>query len=324
MTKEAFRNILKNKILVTDGAIGTTLLKQQLSESSCRGTRFTDYPIPLKNNLDILSLTNRPLIEQIHQEYLRAGADIITTNSFNATAIMQKKYGTEPYVKEINFAAASIARVEADKQSAATPETPKFVAGSIGPTDRFSSPSYDRSDSAISFDALKDTYFEQVSALYDGGVDLFLVETIVDASNAVAALSAIAELSEQKNIEPIPVILSITPTTADKLLLSGESIKQFIDKTAPYQPDAVGLNCFYDFPAIEKHLELLSEYTDLPIYLAPSAGLPDNNGNYPLNSQTIFNHITALAVSFRLNIIGGCCGTDPEYISLLTDYLKSH
>ena len=270
-----------SKILVLDGAMGTMIQKYNLSEEDYRGDRFKDYPSPLKGNNDLLTITKPEVIFEIHKKYLEAGADILETNTFSCTSVAMADYNMEELVYELNYEAARLAKKACDEFS--TPEKPRYVAGSIGPTNKTASISPDVNDPgyrAISFDELVDAYKEQIHALVEGGVDFLLVETVFDTLNAKAALFAISSYFEEKNKEPLPVMVSGTITDASGRTLSGQTIEAFLYSVAHFPLMSIGVNCALGADMMRPYLKVLSEKAPFKVSLYPNAGLPNEFGQY--------------------------------------------
>jgi len=309
------KNLLENRILLLDGAMGTMIQKYKLSEEDFRGKSFLNHNKPLKGCNDLLNITKPEIIEEIHYNYLLAGADIIETNTFNSTSVSLSDYGLENYVYEINLAAARLARKVADKFSK---DEYKFVAGSIGPTNKTLSISPDVSNPAkraINFVQLKDAYAEQVRGLVDGGCDLMLVETVFDTLNAKAALFAIQEIFEHKKIS-IPVMLSVTISDASARTLSGQTLDAFLISVSHFPLLSIGLNCALGAKEMYPLLSDLSHRTNLYVSVYPNAGLPNQFGQYDETPESMSRWIEQFVDEGLVNIIGGCCGTTPEFIKL--------
>jgi 5-methyltetrahydrofolate--homocysteine methyltransferase len=314
----ALADVLAQRIVILDGAMGTMIQRHKLTEADFRGPRFAAHGKDLKGNNDLLVLTRPDVILQIHEAYLAAGADVLETNSFGSTSIAQEDYGLEAIAYEMNVAAASIARKAADHYS--TPAKPRFVAGALGPTPRTASISPDVNDPGarnVSFDQLRAAYREQAQGLMDGGCDLFLVETIFDTLNAKAAIFALDELMEDTG-ERLPVVISGTVTDASGRILSGQTVSAFWNSVRHARPLAVGLNCALGAAVMRPYIEELSKVAgDTYISCYPNAGLPN-----PM-SETGFDetpHVTGslleeFAKAGFLNLAGGCCGTTPEHIA---------
>ncbi len=312
----SLQNELKKRILVLDGAMGTMIQQYKLEEEDYRGKRFEDASILQKGNNDLLNLTQSHIIEEIHKAYLEAGADIIETNTFNGTRISQSDYGLEEEVYEINLKAAQIARRAADYYTQQTPEKPRFVAGAMGPTNKTASMSPEVNDPGfrnISFDELLDDYFEQAKALWEGGSDALLVETIFDTLNAKAALFAIQKLMDTIG-EKIPVMVSGTIADASGRTLSGQTLDAFFNSVSHMDLLSVGLNCSLGAEQIRPHLEELSRIAPFNVSVYPNAGLPNQFGEYDESPEEMGLHIKDFTNNHFLNIVGGCCGTTPGHI----------
>ncbi len=319
--------ILQQRIVIIDGAMGTMIQRHRLGEAEFRGERFRDHPTDLKGNNDLLSITRPALIREIHDAYLAAGADIIETNTFGATRIAQEDYGLGDLAREMNLAAARLAREAAD--AAATADKPRFVAGALGPTPRTASISPDVNDPGArntSFDELRAAYHEQAAGLLEGGADLFLVETIFDTLNAKAAIFALEELMEASG-ERLPVIVSGTVTDASGRILSGQTVPAFWHSVRHARPIAVGLNCALGAALMRPYIEELSKVAaDTWISCYPNAGLPN-----PM-SETGFDETPAVTAGLMeefaragfLNIAGGCCGTTPQHIAEIAKRVSAY
>jgi 5-methyltetrahydrofolate--homocysteine methyltransferase len=310
---------LKNRILVLDGAMGTMLQAYKFSEEDFRGERFKDYPTSLQGNNDLLSLTQPEAIKTIHGKYFEAGADIVETNTFSGTTIAMADYQMEDLVYELNYQSAKIAKEVANKFTAKEPHKPRFVAGSIGPTNRTASMSPDVNDPgyrAVTFNDLRIAYKQQVAALIDGGVDLLLVETVFDTLNAKAALFAIEEVKEARCID-IPIMLSGTITDASGRTLSGQTAEAFLISVSHIPLLSIGFNCALGANLLQPHLEAIASKTDFAISAHPNAGLPNAFGEYDETPEEMGEQIEAYLKKDLINIIGGCCGTDPEHIRVI-------
>lgn len=318
--------ILQERILVLDGAMGTMLQRYGFTEDDFRGERFKEWPHPLQGNNDLLSLTQPEAIATVHAKYLEAGADIIETNTFSATTIAMADYKMEELVYELNFESAKIAKRVADEYTARNPNKPRFVVGSIGPTNKTASMSPDVNDPgyrAISFDELRIAYRQQVEALLDGGVDLLLVETIFDTLNAKAALFAIEEVKEERNIE-VPIMVSGTITDASGRTLSGQNAEAFLISISHIPILSVGFNCALGASQLLPHLEVLSSRTDFAISAHPNAGLPNAFGEYDETPEQMALQIKEYLEKGLVNIVGGCCGTTPEHIKAMVELVKDY
>ncbi|MEO5789507.1 homocysteine S-methyltransferase family protein [Gelidibacter sp.] len=320
------QNLLQHRILVLDGAMGTMLQRYNFSEEDFRGERFKDYPSSLKGNNDLLSLTQPQAIADIHRQYFEAGADIVETNTFSGTTIAMADYNMEHLVYELNFESAKIAKQIADEFTKANPEKPRFVAGSIGPTNKTASLSPDVNKPefrAITFDELRIAYKQQVEALIDGGVDLLLVETIFDTLNAKAALFAIEEVKEDRNID-IPIMVSGTITDASGRTLSGQTVEAFLMSVSHIPLLSVGFNCALGADQLQPYLQRLSNETEFYTSAHPNAGLPNAFGEYEQTAKEMNVLIEEYLKDGLINIIGGCCGTTPEHIKLIADTAKNY
>lgn len=325
MAKANIYEEIKNRILILDGAMGTMIQRYQLSEEQYRGERFKDFPHPLKGNNDILCLTQPAIIREIHEQYLDAGADIIETNTFNANAISQSDYHLEDIVYELNVAAAKIARAAADKFTELTPEKPRFVAGSIGPTNKTASISPEVNDPgyrAVSFDDLVSVYSEQIVGLLDGGVDILLVETVFDTLNAKAAVFAIENVASQRGMK-IPVMVSGTITDASGRMLAGQTVEAFMISLSHVDLLSIGLNCALGAMEMRPYLQELAKKANFYVSAHPNAGLPNQFGQYDETPEQMTPHIHQFAKEGLVNIVGGCCGTTPEHIRRFAEAIKS-
>ena len=317
---------IKNRILVLDGAMGTMLQRYNFSEEDFRGERFKDFPYSLKGNNDLLSLTQPQAIKDIHAQYFEAGADIVETNTFSGTTIGMADYHLEDIVYELNFQSAKIAREVADEFTALNPNKPRFVAGSIGPTNRTASMSPDVNDPgyrAVTFDDLRIAYKQQVEALLDGGVDLLLVETIFDTLNAKAALFAIEEVKDERKID-IPIMVSGTITDASGRTLSGQTVEAFLISISHIPLLSVGFNCALGAHQLKPYLKQLSQNTSFNVSAHPNAGLPNAFGQYDETPKEMQAQIKEYLDENLINIIGGCCGTNPDHIRLIAEVAKDY
>ncbi len=309
-------DLLAARILVLDGAMGTMIQRHRLTEEDFRGSRFASHHHDLRGDNDILVLTRPEIIAGIHREYLEAGSDIIETNSFNSNAIAQADYGLEDIVYELNLEAAKLARAAADEYSAKTPDRPRFVAGSMGPTNRILSISPDVNNPAfrnMTFDQLRDAFKEQVRGLVDGGCDLLLLETIVDTLNAKAAIVAIEEVFEEKGVR-LPLMISVTITDRSGRTLSGQTIDAFWVSIAHARPFSVGVNCALGARDMRPYVEELAREADCYISCYPNAGLPNAFGEYDELPADTASALREFADANLVNIVGGCCGTTPDHI----------
>jgi 5-methyltetrahydrofolate--homocysteine methyltransferase len=312
---------IQKRILVLDGAMGTMLQAYHFSEEGFRGQRFKDFHIPLKGNNDLLSITQPEALKTIHAKYLEAGADIIETNTFSGTTIAMADYQLEELVYELNYESAKLARQVADEFTAKEPHKPRFVAGSMGPTNRTASMSPDVNDPgfrAVTFDELRKAYKEQAEALVDGGVDVLLVETVFDTLNAKAALFAIEEVKEEKAVD-IPIMLSGTITDASGRTLSGQTAEAFLISTSHIPLLSVGFNCALGANLLQPHLEAIASKTNIAISAHPNAGLPNAFGEYEETPEEMAVQIEEYLKKNLVNIIGGCCGTTPAHIKAIAE-----
>jgi 5-methyltetrahydrofolate--homocysteine methyltransferase len=312
----ALKAAARTRILILDGAWGAMIQRKGLTEADFRGERFKDHPIPLKGDNDILCLTRPDIIAELHDAYFDAGADISETNTFSSTAIAQADYALEGAVRDINLAGARIAREAADRWTARTPDKPRFVAGSIGPLNRMLSMSSDVNDPgarSVTFDQVYAAYREQVRALYEGGVDLFLIETITDTLNCKAAIKAILDLQDE-GCEPLPIWISGTITDRSGRTLSGQTVEAFWNSVKHAKPFAIGLNCALGAELMRPHIAELARIADTLVAAYPNAGLPNAFGEYDETPDHTACMLHEWAQSGIVNILGGCCGTTPDHI----------
>jgi 5-methyltetrahydrofolate--homocysteine methyltransferase len=310
------QSILKDRILIIDGAMGTMIQRHTLEESDFRGDRFRDHPKLLKGNNDLLSITQPDIIAEIHNQYLEAGADIIETNTFSSTSIAQADYGLQQLAYELNLASAKIARRSADEFTAKNPQKPRFVAGALGPTNKTASLSPDVNNPgfrAITFDELKEAYLEQIRGLIDGGAQILLVETIFDTLNAKAALFAIQEFIDTTK-RNIPVMVSGTITDASGRTLSGQTTEAFLISVSHVPLLSIGLNCALGAAQLRPYLQVLSEKSDFFTSAYPNAGLPNAFGQYDQSPEEMADQLEVFLKEGLLNLVGGCCGTTPDHI----------
>ncbi|MEQ8908966.1 MAG: methionine synthase [Vicingaceae bacterium] len=315
--KADIRDILKERILVLDGAMGTMIQRHTLTEEDFQGEQFKDHQMPLKGNNDLLSITRADIIKEIHAEYFAAGADIVETNTFSSTTIAQADYGLEDQVYQLNYQSAKIAKEVAEEFTANEPDKPRFVAGSIGPTNRTASLSPDVNKPEFrntSFDQLKEAYYEQVVGLAEGGVDLFLVETVFDTLNCKAALFAISDYLEESG-KDIPTMVSGTITDASGRTLSGQTAEAFLISISHMPLLSVGFNCALGAKEMRPHLESVADNTEFFTSAHPNAGLPNAFGEYDQDAKQMGGFIEDFIKSGFVNIIGGCCGTTPDHIA---------
>ncbi len=326
MTMKTIQEILNERILILDGAMGTMIQRYQLEEDDFREGWFENHPHSLKGNNDLLSLTRPEIIKEIHRKYFEAGADIAETNTFSGTTVAQADYALEHAVYDINYHSAKIAREVADEFTRSNPDKPRYVAGSIGPTNRTASISPDVNDPgfrAISFDDLVLAYKEQVKALIDGGVDLLLVETIFDTLNAKAALFAIDEVYEELNIE-LPIMVSGTITDQSGRTLTGQTTEAFLISVSHMPLLTVGLNCALGASMMRPYLQVLDKKTAFGVSAHPNAGLPNAFGQYDETPEMMAVQIKEFLDEGLINIIGGCCGTTPDHIEAIAELAKNY
>jgi 5-methyltetrahydrofolate--homocysteine methyltransferase len=319
MKKPDIRLLLKERVLVLDGAMGTMIQRNKFTEADYRGDRFADWKSPLQGNNDLLSLTQSAAIKDIHAQYAAAGADILETNTFSSTTIAMADYHMESLVREINLVSARLAKEVADEFTAKQPDKPRYVAGSIGPTNKTASLSPEVNDPgfrAIDFDGLRIAYKEQVEALMDGGVDILLVETVFDTLNAKAALFAIQEVKEERKSD-IPVMVSGTITDASGRTLSGQTAEAFLISIAHADLLSVGFNCALGAKQLTPHLEVLAKKAPFAVSAHPNAGLPNAFGQYDESPEDMAAQIQDYLDLNLVNIIGGCCGTTPDHIEAI-------
>lgn len=324
MQTKTIQQLIRERILVLDGAMGTMIQQYNLSEADFRGERFKDIPGQLKGNNDLLCLTRPEEIEDIHRKYLVAGADIIETNSFNATSVSMADYHVQAYCREINLAAARLARRMADEFTVLNPEKPRFVAGSVGPTNKTCSMSPDVNNPAfraLTFDELQAAYCEQMEALLEGGVDALLIETIFDTLNAKAAIRA-AELSMEKTGRKVPLMLSVTVSDIAGRTLSGQTLDAFLASVEHADLFSVGLNCSFGARQLKPFLEQLASRAPYYISAYPNAGLPNSLGQYDQTPEDMAAEVKEYIEEGLVNIIGGCCGTTEQYIAKYQELIQ--
>lgn len=318
---DTLNELAKQRILVLDGAMGTMIQAHNFSEADFRGTRFRDYHLPLKGNNDLLSLTQPQAILDIHRAYFEAGADIVETNTFSSTTIAMADYDMQDIVDDINYESARLAKQAADEYSDKTPDKPRFVAGSIGPTNRTASlsPDVNRPEyRAITFEQLRHAYRQQAESLLDGGADLLLVETIFDTLNAKACLFAIDEIQQARQIK-IPIMVSGTITDASGRTLSGQTVEAFVISVSHIPLFSIGLNCGLGADQLAPYIKRLSEQTTLLTSAHPNAGLPNTFGEYDQTAAVMGELLTPYFKSGWVNIIGGCCGSTPEHTRIMAN-----
>lgn len=318
--------IIEQRTLVLDGAMGTMLQQYKFTEADFRGEWFKDFAYPLKGNNDLLSITQPEAVKEVHRKYLQAGADIIETNTFSGTTIGMADYHLEDYVYQLNYESAKIAREVCDEFKTITPNQPRFVAGSIGPTNRTASMSPDVNDPgyrAVTFDELRVAYKQQVEALLDGGCDLLLVETIFDTLNAKAALFAIQEVKEDRGID-VPIMVSGTITDASGRTLSGQTVDAFLISISHIPLLSIGFNCALGAEQLKPYLKQLALHTSVNISAHPNAGLPNTFGEYDQSPEEMQQLIADYLNEGLVQIIGGCCGTNPDHIRLIAEVVQKH
>ncbi|MBU3600120.1 homocysteine S-methyltransferase family protein [Polynucleobacter sp. 30F-ANTBAC] len=317
--------LLKNRILVLDGAMGTMIQQRKLSEADYRGLpqvkRFEAHPSDLKGNNELLNITHPEIILDIHRQYLAAGADLIETNTFGATTVAQDDYKMPELAREMNLAAAKLAKQACDEFS--TPEKPRFVAGAVGPTPKTASISPDVNDPGarnVTFEQLRAAYREQVEALYEGGSDVFLVETIFDTLNAKAALFAIDEFFEEKGVR-IPVMISGTVTDASGRILSGQTVEAFWNSLRHAKPLTFGLNCALGATLMRPYIAELAKVCDVAVSCYPNAGLPNpmSDTGFDETPEMTSKLLDEFSRDGLVNLVGGCCGTTPAHIKAIAD-----
>jgi 5-methyltetrahydrofolate--homocysteine methyltransferase len=314
------------RILIIDGAMGTMIQQHKLGESHYRGERFQDHSKDVKGNNDLLVLTQPEIIEEIHSQYLRANADIIETNTFNAQRISMADYQMQDLAYEMNVEAAKLARRAADAWTAKTPEKPRFVAGAVGPTNRTASISPDVNDPGyrnVNFDDLREAYKEQVRGLIDGGADIILIETIFDTLNAKAAGFATLEVFEEKDLE-LPIMISGTITDRSGRTLSGQTAEAFWYSMRHLRPFSIGLNCALGAELMRPYIAELAHVADTRISAYPNAGLPNAMGEYDENPHDMACKIEPWLADGLINIVGGCCGSTPDHIAHIASHAKDH
>jgi 5-methyltetrahydrofolate--homocysteine methyltransferase len=319
-------DILKERILILDGAMGTMIQRHKLEEEDFRGDRFKNHSHLLKGNNDLLSITRPDIIKEIHAQYFQAGADIAETNTFSGTTIAQADYHLEHIVYELNFQSAKIAKEVAVEFTKKEPDKPRFVAGAVGPTNRTLSISPNVNDPgyrAVTFDQLKVAYKEQVKGLMDGGADLLLVETIFDTLNAKAALFGIQELFDEEG-KTLPIMVSGTITDASGRTLSGQTTEAFLISVSHVPLLSVGLNCALGARQLRPYLQILNEQAPFFVSAYPNAGLPNEFGQYDEGPDEMGSQIDEFLKEGLVNILGGCCGTTPAHIKVIAELAKKY
>jgi 5-methyltetrahydrofolate--homocysteine methyltransferase len=317
--------LLQQRILIIDGAMGTMIQRHKLTEADFRSDRFAAWHKDVKGNNDLLSITQPDIIQGIHEQYLEAGADIIETNTFSSTSIAQADYEMESLAYELNVASAQCAKRAAEKYTALNPAKPRFVAGAIGPLNKTLSLSPDVNNPgfrAVTFDEVAEAYTEQISGLVDGGVDLLLVETIFDTLNAKAAIYAIKNYFRKANKPELPIMISGTITDASGRTLSGQTLEAFYTSVAHANPLSVGLNCALGAQEMRPHVEELASIASCYTSAYPNAGLPNAFGEYDEQPHETAHIIEEWAKEGWLNIVGGCCGTTPDHIKHIAEQVS--
>lgn len=319
-------DILKERILVIDGAMGTMIQRYKLEEADFRGERFKDHDFPLKGNNDILSITRPDIIKAIHRQYLEAGADIIETNTFSGTTIAQADYHLEDAVYDLNYYSAKIAKEVAEEFTKKDPSKPRFVAGAMGPTNKTASLSPDVNNPgfrAITFDELALAFKQQAKGLIDGGADVLLLETIIDTLNVKAALFAIQELFDEIG-RKLPIMVSGTITDASGRTLSGQTTEAFLISVSHVPLLSIGLNCALGASQLRPYLQVLNEKAPFYVSAYPNAGLPNEFGHYDQTPEEMGQQVEAFLKEGLINIVGGCCGTTPDHIKLIAEIAKKY
>lgn len=323
------RDLLKEKILIIDGAMGTMIQRHKLQEEDYRGSRFAQWPSDLKGNNDLLCLTRPDIIKAIHLEYLEAGADIIETNTFNAQSVSLADYDMSSLAYELNIAAATCAKEAVktflDRHPERRDTAGPFVAGAIGPMNKTLSLSPDVNNPgyrSITFDEVADAYYEQIKGLVDGGVDLLLIETIFDTLNAKAAIYAVKKFFRDSRKKSIPLMISGTITDASGRTLSGQTLEAFYTSVQHAEPLSIGLNCALGADQMRAHIKELSQIASCYTSAYPNAGLPNAMGEYDETPAETAHHIEEWAQEGFVNIVGGCCGTTPEHIKHIAEHVK--
>jgi len=313
--------IAQERILILDGAMGTMIQRYKLEEEDFRNESLQNHPSSLKGNNDLLSITRPDVIKEIHTAYFAAGADIAETNTFSSTTIAQADYQLEHLAYQLNYESAKIAREVADEFTAKEPQKPRFVAGSIGPTNRTASLSPDVNDPgfrAVTFEGLKEAYIEQVKGLLDGGADALLVETVFDTLNAKAALMAIDEVVRERGVR-VPIMVSGTITDASGRTLSGQTTEAFLISVSHMPLLSIGLNCALGAKQLRPYLQTLAEKSDFLVSAHPNAGLPNEFGEYDETAEEMAAQVEEYLQEGLVNILGGCCGTTPDHIRAIAE-----
>ncbi|MFN8415895.1 MAG: homocysteine S-methyltransferase family protein [Cytophagaceae bacterium] len=326
MNKPPIQDLLKERILILDGAMGTMIQRYKLEEEDFRNEALKNHSHPLKGNNDLLVITRPDIIKAIHIEYLAAGADILETNTFSGTTIAQADYGLEHLVYDLNYYGAKVAREAIDEYMQTDPSRPRYVAGSMGPTNRTASISPDVNDPgyrAVTFDELAKAFKEQAKALMDGGVDLLLLETIIDTLNVKAALYAIMELFEEEG-RSLPIMVSATITDASGRTLSGQTTEAFLISVEHAPLLSVGLNCALGAKELRPYMQVLGKESSFFVSAYPNAGLPNEFGLYDQTDKEMADQVKIFLEEGLVNILGGCCGTTPEHIKAIAELAQQY
>jgi 5-methyltetrahydrofolate--homocysteine methyltransferase len=324
---KTIQDCLQERILIIDGAMGTMIQRYKLSEADYRGERFKAWQSDVKGNNDLLCLTQPQIIEEIHKQYLEAGADIIETNTFNAQRVSLADYNMQELAYEINLAAAKIAKKAATEFTKANPDRLRFVAGAIGPMNKTLSLSPDVNNPgyrAVTFDEVASAYYEQVKGLVEGGVDVLLIETIFDTLNAKAAIYAIKKYFRETKLRELPIMISGTITDASGRTLSGQTLEAFYISVKHARPLSIGLNCALGAKEMRNHIEELSQIAECYTSAYPNAGLPNAMGEYDEQPSETAHYLEEWAREGFVNIVGGCCGTTPEHIKHIAEQVKQY
>jgi len=324
---KTLQDCLKEQILIIDGAMGTMIQRYKLQEKDYRGDRFKDWHNDIKGNNDLTSINQPQIIEEIHKQYLEAGADIIETNTFSSTSIAQADYDMQSLAYELNVASAKCARNAADEYTAKDPAKPRFVAGAIGPLNKTLSLSPDVNNPgfrAVTFDTVAEAYTEQIKGLIDGGVDILLIETIFDTLNAKAAIYAAKKYFRETGTTELPIMISGTITDASGRTLSGQTLEAFYVSVMHANPISVGLNCALGASEMRPHIEELSQIAGCYTSAYPNAGLPNAFGEYDEQPHQTAHIIEEWAKEGFVNIVGGCCGTTPDHIKHIAEEVKKY
>jgi 5-methyltetrahydrofolate--homocysteine methyltransferase len=322
---KTIQDCLQERILIIDGAMGTMIQRHKLSEADYRGERFKNWHSDVKGNNDLLCITQPPIVEQIHKQYLEAGADIIETNTFNAQRVSLADYNMQELAYEINFGAAKIAKKAVNEYTEKDPSKPRFVAGAMGPMNKTLSLSPDVNNPgyrAVTFDEVASAYYEQVKGLVEGGVDLLLMETIFDTLNAKAAIYAIKKYFRDTKQHELPIMISGTITDASGRTLSGQTLEAFYISMKHAKPLSIGLNCALGAKEMRNHIEELSQIAECYTSAYPNAGLPNAMGEYDEQPAETAHYLEEWAKEGFVNIVGGCCGTTPEHIRHIAERVK--